>query len=62
MYSKSVTAMCRSFRITFGQIPRTNAGNNNVNSKMNSRRDTSFNLGKYCEYAPNLIRLNKKIL
>ena len=61
-YSSCVTATCRSVKITLGMIPKIRATSSIGSTNMNSRREISVVNDRYCEYAPNDSRLNRKIL
>ena len=62
VYSSCVTATCRSLKMMLGMIPKISATARSGSSTMNSRRVTSVVYDRYCEYAPNASRLNRKIL
>lgn len=62
VYSSCVTATCRSVKITLGMIPKISATISIGSTSMNSRREISVVNDRYCEYAPNDSRLNRKIL
>ena len=61
-YSSCVTATCRSVKMMLGMIPKISATSSSGSITMNSRREISVVNDRYCEYAPNASRLNRKIL